>query len=255
MKRVLAAVVTMALAVALLPVMARAADVAGGTWTIQPGRTGERVQLELRWDGEDSDSYNSGFRLEDLGLQRKDLESPAHSVHFVVRRDAGTVDFTGTAGDGVGSGRFTFDPSAAYRDAMAKRGYGVRNLHEQLAAVALDISLSYTDSIAATGIKPSTYENLIAFRALSITPQSIADLRRQFGPLDEQDVITFSALHIDASYIKELASVGYTNLSAHEITELKALHVDAGYIRRVQAHGYKHPTVRQLVELKAMRIL
>jgi hypothetical protein len=255
MKRALAALVTMALAITLLPVVVLAADSTDGTWIIQPARSGEKVQLELRWDGEESDNYNSSFRLEDLGLQRRDLDSPAHSVHFVVRRDAGTIDFNGSAGDGVGSGRFTFSPSSAYRDAMAKRGYDIPNVREQLAALTLDISLSYTDAIAATGVKPSSYGNLIAYRALGITPQSIADLRRQFGSLGEQDVITFSALHIDAGYIKELASVGYTNLSAHEITELRALHVDADYIRRVQAHGYKHPTVRQLVELKAMRIL
>jgi hypothetical protein len=219
-----------------------------------------------------------------VGLQPGDLQGSSHPVRFTMHRDAGSIDFTGTAGDGVGAGQFTFTPSSAYDDAVAKRGFDRPSIREQLAAATLDISLSYIDAIDATGIHPGSYSKLIAFRALGVTSQSIRELRGQFPDMDEENVITFTALHItpqyasemraagvsgvdahtlvtlralhvDPAYIKELASVGYANLSANDLTELKALHVDAAYIRRVQSHGYKHPTVRQLVQLKAMKIL
>jgi hypothetical protein len=275
-----------ALAVALLcaPITGLAENVLSGTWTIQPATTAGHVRLELRSDNERSQHDSSNYTPADLGLSASDISAPSHAAHFTMRRDAGSIDFTGTLGDGVGAGHYTFTPSAAYGDALAKRGYARPSIEEQLAATTLDISISYIDSIAATGVKPSEYGKLIAFRALGVTPQSIRDLRGQFGSLDESDVITFTALHItpqyaaemraagvsgvdqhtlvtlralhvDPAYIQELASVGYTNLTANQLTELKALHVDADYIRRVQAHGYKHPTVQQLVQLKALKII
>jgi hypothetical protein len=275
-----------ALVVAALcaPIAAPAQSVLTGTWTIQPSSTAGHIRLELRSDDEHSSENSSKYTPADLGLQASDISGPSHAAHFAMRRDAGSIDFTGTLGEGVGSGHYTFSPSAAYRDALTKRGYGRPGIEEQLAATTLDISLSYIDAITATGVHPSDYGKLIAFRALGVTPQSIRDLRRQFGTMSDGDIITFTALHItpqyaadmraagvtdmdahdlvslralhvDPTYIKELASVGYSNLSADQLTQLKALHVDADYIRRVQSHGYKHPTVQQLVQLKALKII
>jgi hypothetical protein len=242
---------------ALTPAIGFAQNVITGTWSIQPANTAGRLELELRTNTETGHHSHdtSQFTVHDLGLQPADLEGASHPVHFTLRRDAGSIDFTGTAADDVAAGHFTFTSNPEYGDALAKRGLDRPTGEEQLAAVTLDISLSYIDGITSAGIRPTSYGKVIAFRALGIIPQSIRELRRQFGSLDEEGLITFSALHITPGYIQELASAGYTNLSAHELTELKALNVDGAYIRRVQAHGYKHPTVRQLVELKAMNIL
>jgi hypothetical protein len=287
MKRSRTALFALAFLSALLPVFASAQNAISGTWSIEPASRQGKIELDLRTDDEFGRGHShdsSQYTAQDIGLQPSDLSSPAHPVHFTMRRDAGTIDFTGTAGDGVGAGHFTFTPSAAYGDALAKRGFDRPSAREQLAATTLDISVAYIDAIAATGVRPSSYGNLIAFRALGVTPEGIRDLRRQFGNVDEGNVITFTALHItpqyaaemraagvsdldphtlvslralhvDAAYIKELASAGYSNLTGPELEQLKAMNVDASYIRRVRAHGYKHPTVRQLIELKAMKIL
>lgn len=257
MKHSVPAVLAAALFALVLSTFALAEDLSNGTWTIQPARQGN-IELELRSEGsgdEEHISAGSYSSPQEIGLQPGDLNSPSHSVHFTIRRDAGTLDFTGTVGDGVGAGHYTYAPNAAYADGVAKRGYDRPTARQQLVATTLDISNAYIDGIIATGVRPSSFAKLIAFRALRVTPQGIRDLRQQFGALDEESVITFTALHIDTAYIKELAAAGYTNLSSHEVTELKALHVDGAYIRRVQAHGYKHPTVQQLVELKALKII
>jgi hypothetical protein len=286
MKQARIPIFAMAFIAILWPSLALGQNTITGTWSIQPASTPGRIELELQTeDTSGRHSHDSSqFTPQEIGLQPGDLQSSSHPVHFVIRRDAGVVDFTGTAGDGVGAGHFTFTASDSYAGALAKRGIERPSGSEQLAAVTLDISLDYIDSVTATGIRPSSYGKLIAFRALGVTPEGIRDLRRQFGSMDEEDVITFTALHItpqyaaelraagvsdldphslialramhvDTAYIKELASLGYNNLSAQELQELKALHVDAAFIRRVQAHGYKHPSVQQLVELKAMKIL
>jgi hypothetical protein len=275
------------LAIAVSNTAAVAQNVINGTWAIQPGTSAGQVRLELRYPrpGEsDRFEYQHDSSIESLGLRSSDLTSPSHPVHFVLRRDAGELDFNGTLGDGVGAGHYAFTPSGSYADAMASRGIGRPDVRAQLAATLLDASLSYANSMIAAGLRPSSFDKLIAFRALEITPDSVRSLRQAFGPMNEDDVITFTALHItpeyaaqmraagladldahtlvslkalhvDAAYIHDLASLGYDHLSAHELTELKALHVDAQYIRRVQSHGYKHPSIHQLVELKALHII
>jgi hypothetical protein len=238
--------------------IALAQSVVSGTWTIQPGTSSGEVRLELRYPGpgeSDRFEYRYDVSIESLGLRSSDLAAPSHPVHFVLRRDAGVLDFSGTLGDGVGAGHYTFTPSSSYTDAMASRGIGRPDVHAQLAATLLDASVPYADSMIAAGLRPSSFDKLIAFRALDITADSVRSLRRAFGAMNEDDVVTFTALHITPAYVRELASMGYEHLSAHELTELKALHVDAEYIRRVQSHGYKHPTIQQLVELKALRII
>ena len=269
----------------LAPVFAQ--NVMNGTWSIQPGGNAGEIQLELRYSsarGADRSQNSHDFNVQTLGLRPEDISGPSHPVHFSLSRDAGTIDFTGTAGEGVGAGHYKFAPNRSYPQAIAARGMDRPDLEKQLVAVMLDISLSYADGVIAAGVRPSSFDKLIAFRALRITPESITSLRRAFGAMDEEQLITFSALHItpryaaemraegltgldsqslvtlkalhvDAAYIHDLGSAGYSHLSANELTELKALHVDAQYIRRVESHGYKHPTVQQLVQMKAMKII
>jgi hypothetical protein len=272
-------------AAAVSPTFAQSA--LSGTWTIQPGYDAGDVQLELRYPraSEPGGSQTSHeLSVESLGLRAEDLRGPSHPVHFALRRDAGVLDFTGMLGDGVGAGHYTFSPSVTYPQAISSRGIDAPDVDHQLAAVLLDVSLSYTDSIIALGIRPSSFDKLIAFRALRISPESIRGLRRAFGMLNEEDLITFTALHItpeyasqmralglairdphtlvslkalhiDAAYVHELASLGYDHLSAEDLTQMKAMHIDADYIRRVQSHGYKHPSIEQLVQLKALHII
>jgi len=263
-----------------------AQNVLSGTWTIQPGSSPSQIHLELRYEAGNEHRFNDehDVAIDSVGLRPADLTSPSHPVHFALRRDAGVVDFTGTAGDGVGAGHYTFTPSPSYADAIASRGIERPSVEKQLVATLLDISPAYTDGLIAAGVRPSSFDKLIAFDALRITPQSIKTLRGAFGPLDEQQLITFTALHIepqfasdmraagltdlsaenyvslkalhvDAAYIHELSALGYSGLSAGELTELKALHIDGAYIRRVRSHGYTHATVQQLVQLKALKII
>lgn len=57
-----------------------------------------------------------------------------------------------------------------------------------------------------------------------------------------------------ASYIDQLASVGYTGLSLDDLVELKSLGVTAGYIRDLASVGYAHPTVRELSEARSLGV-
>jgi len=57
-----------------------------------------------------------------------------------------------------------------------------------------------------------------------------------------------------ASYIDELAGVGYTGLSLDDLVELKSLGVTAEYIRSLADVGFSHPSVRELTEARSVGV-
>lgn len=197
-----------------------------GTWTIEPSGAVHSGMVHLRLRLSRNDSDGNDLALASLGLQQRDFDAAPHPASFALTRDAGRIDFSGTLGDGTGSGRFTFSPNPAYAAVMEQHGWSIKGGDYALAAVLLDISRAYADGLLAQGARISSFEHLIALRALGVTSQ----------------------------YAGELAGVGYRSLTDTNLIQLKALGVDAAYVRYLAAHGYRNLSVSQLVRLKALKV-
>jgi hypothetical protein len=173
---------------------------------------------------------------------------------FSVAREAGTFHFTGTLGDDTGSGQFTFTPSEAFVSGLASRGIQTSSDDDILVAASIDLTLAYIDSISAAGYRDIGFEHLIAFRALQVTPASIADLRSIFGQMGTEDVISATALHVTRAYVEELRSMGVGDITPERAVTFKALHIDKGYVAELARMGYAHMPPDQIVSFKAMHI-
>lgn len=240
-----------------------------GTWKME--RSAQHVQLNLQTDR----NQNTVQWDENVSI-----DGPTRPVDFYVRREAGTFHFTGTAGGGSGSGDFTFTPDRAFADGLTSRGLQFDDAAAVMTAASVDLTLAYIDSIHASGYPQLGFNHLVAFRALHVTPSSIADLRSMFGSISAGDVIsttalhgdrayvdelhsmgvdsvtpqravTFKALHITKAYVDELASMGYRGMSPNDIVTFKAMHIDSAYLRHLASHGLKNLTAQQVIELKA----
>lgn len=62
------------------------------------------------------------------------------------------------------------------------------------------------------------------------------------------------SLVADASYLDDLAALGYKNLTVDEVIELKSVGVDRQYIEGLERAGYRNLTPRQLVQLKSIGV-
>jgi hypothetical protein len=65
------------------------------------------------------------------------------------------------------------------------------------------------------------------------------------------DLSGLRAVGVTPEYIRSLASVGYSRLSADGLQELRALNVTAKYIQKLKSRGYSLP-IDKIVEMKAI---
>jgi hypothetical protein len=242
-----------------------------GTWALERSGYSGRWQLQLSSHG----NTNSMQWQETMPIPAR-----PSSTDFTIAREAGTFHFTGTLSSDGGTGQFTFTPSEAFVSGLAARNLQIDNSHEIMSAASVDVTLAYIDSIHAAGYRDLRFGDLLAFRALGVTTQSIAQLRGVFGQMPAGDVIsttalhvtpqyvqelrsmgmgpvtaeravTFKALHIDKSYIAELARLGYAHMDPQDIVSFKAMHIDAAYLEHLRQHGLKNLTPQQVIQMKA----
>ena len=243
------------------PLPTRAAPQISGTWTIERSeKNPSDVYLELRSDddgmhghSENGSDINAGlfggFSIADLGVEGKALA-------FRLAREAGIFDFKGWTSRGQGVGTFVFSPSAAFDEGLRNRGFAALEPRKQLASAMLDLTLAYIDAIRAGGFHDISFEQLITFRALRVTPESVGELRAAFPgeQLDEHEVVELSALHVTPAYLAELRAAGFKDLSPRKAVELKAMKIDRAYVESLARMGYPNLTAQQIVEMRAMKI-
>jgi predicted XRE-type DNA-binding protein len=255
-----------------------------GTWQLTREAQTHHIELHLWLDDGERHSMNwddiGRFSATGLGLRDAQVDGAPARVAFSLHHDAGTFQFSGVLGNGRGTGPFTFTPNQTFVQGMAQRGLALNESRDVLTAAIVDLTLPYVDSIRAAGYSDLSYEKYVAFRAVGVTPQSIAELQSLFGRISSDEIesatamhvtkafveevrtmgigtvtveraITFKALGITKAYVAALARMGYPNLSPDNIVTFKAMHIDEAYINHLAAHGLKHLTAEQLIEMKA----
>jgi hypothetical protein len=190
-------------------------DTLGGDWIATVSdKQPEWLEFMLRL--EPNQQNGTQFKRSDFtGLTDAQVGSDSRvPVTFALQREAGTISFEGTFRREHGAGEFTFVPN---RDFPARlRALGVEftaprwgDETEQLFALTMfDVTSAFIRSMQRTGYRESLemYEQF-----------------RIFG--------------VDTAYVRDMASVGFQNLSAQKLVETRIHGATPEYIRRMRAAG------------------
>jgi hypothetical protein len=254
-----------------------------GTWELKHANTrlakghADGVQLDLRYPSGFS-NWSTSADLTALGIDPRRFRGARAHLTFAIKRDAGTFECRGDAGDGMGQGTFRFQPDSAYAAEYARLGLKL-SLPDQVIAGMANMSLDYTRELASIGIRPMSFQNLISIQMSGVSLDHVRSIHRDFPNAAPFDIVSFTmmmrdrlhdshSLHVffpDATlddvmrmgmagvtpdYIAMLRSADVRWLSASNVTALRSAGVDEAFIKRMIAHGKTGRTIDEVVALK-----
>jgi hypothetical protein len=272
-------VVTLAIALELFGVCAKAQNQLDGEWSLEPTSTAVVVHLTLRCGYSGKTGFNIGVgRL--VGLTPNNLTSGSSAVKFWIIRDAGVLAFDGWIKEGRGSGRFTLTAQTGFVSELKKRGYDEPTFGQLALMTLYDVGLPLIDELQAQGYeRPSlnqlvkmgdegvgleyvrdlgtlgyrvqNVDTLIRMQVDEITPsfiRGLAEVGYQRLPLDE--LIKASDHGVNGTYVEAMAELGYGGLTIQQYIKARDHEVTPSYVKRVRALGYEGLSLEELIRMR-----
>ncbi|MBA2920112.1 hypothetical protein GON01_00220 [Sphingomonas sp. MAH-20] len=190
------------------------------------------------------------------GLTADELKGTGRPVTFVLRRQSGTITFSGRFANGTGQGTLRYVADPAYFARLA--AIGVRNdlsteRANVLALPMLDLRTDYIEALRREGafVDLSDY---IGMRAVGVRPEMVHELKPLIaGPLNAHDMMALAALGVTPAYAREMRGA-YASLSAGDLTAMKALGVTPAYVAEMRAAGARIRTPGDAQSFRALGI-
>lgn len=226
------------------PVAATAAASAEYNLSVEAPWTAERsesdpTKLQINVMERKGSTLGTGVLLADLeGLSAADLDSN-RPVTFRLRREAGTVTFTGRFRDGEGEGTLRYDGDPGYWSRIA--AMGIRNdwserRYQLLALPLLDVRTDYIAALRREG-GMGDLSDYVGMKAVNVRPEMVREVRPLIaGELKAHDLMSFAALGVTADYAREMRTA-FDSLKASDLSSMKALGVNPADIARFKAIG------------------
>jgi hypothetical protein len=173
------------------------------------------------------------------GLTAEELKGTGRPATFVLRRESGTITFSGRFANGTGQGTLHYDADPAFFARLAAKG--VRNdLTDRrtnvLALPMLDVRSDYIEALRREGafVDLSDY---IGMRAVNVRPEMVHELKPLIaGTLRASDMMALAALGVTPAYVREMRTA-YRTLTASDLSSMKALGVKPADIGQFKAIG------------------
>jgi len=180
---------------------------------------GEKIRIEFKGDDDDHHwSSSTDFMLSELSAVPRDKKAD-----FTIKREAGTMLFTGKFEDNEGYGHYKFTADHQFNAFLGEHGI--------------------------TGVEDG---DDFAFFMFNINKQYLAMVEHNgYKGVSKGDLISMGALKVDEAYIHFWKESGYTNLAVNQLVSGKALGITAEYVNEIRKAGYTHVTFDQLQSFKA----
>lgn len=208
-------------------------------WTASIGKT-DPTRLHINILERRGGMLGASVPIAELtGLTAARIEGAGGPVSFVLRREAGTVTFTGRFANGAGQGTLRYVSDPGYRSriaAMGVRNDMVREKSNVLALPLLDVRTDYIAAMRREGAI-ADLSDYVGMRAVGARPEVVHELKPLIaGPLKSSDIMSLAALDVSPDYVREMRTA-FTTLDPRDLTSMKALEVRPADIARFHALG------------------
>jgi hypothetical protein len=97
-------------------------------------------------------------------------------------------------------------------------------------------------------------EQLIAMRAVGVTPEYAARMRALFPGITSRDLVSLRALDVTPESVEELRRAGYRDLQVRQVSSMKAVGVTPSYIEAMNARAGRRLPAEQLISLRGLGV-
>ena len=222
-------------------------------WTIRGATEPGRVQLEISRRTAHS-QWTTGHTV-DLatldGLTAAQLAGDGGPVSFRIVRDAGTLACEGVARRGRGTGQCTFAASAAFAEALDRRGIGRPSATEQFSMALNDIGYAYVDALARLGYATPRASELADAGNHGVTLAYLTGMGAHGYRVGSLPVLIRMRDHgVTPDYVEALAASGVRDIPADGIVRLRDHGVMPGFVVALRANGYRGFGPDDIVQLR-----
>jgi hypothetical protein len=198
---------------------------------------------------------SSTMPLDNLSGLASANSSTSSAVQFELRRDSGTIYYTGSFGGGGGQGDFRFLPNADFAQEMGAMGYKDLSVDHFFMMAVHDVNREFINQIKAFGYNDVTVDQLFSMRIHHVTPDFIQSLKDAgYSNVTVDNLISMRIHGADVEYIREVKSLGYDNLSGDQIISMRIHKVTVPYIKEMRSLGYNDLSAGDLVRLRIHRV-
>ena len=230
------------------PAGASAAQEFTGTWEVHPSDRPGQVQLTIR---RGRSTHGRTLPLAELERLAGTTMSTATTVHFPIRREAGTFTIDGTCRNGACAGTFGFEPSATFAAELTKRGIGRPTLEDQFHLAVADVGAAYLDALSAAGYRTPDVRTLVRAAQHGVDLGYLRDMSAlgyRFGTIDE--LIRLRDHGVDPDYVRGMVANGLPKLSADDLVRARDHGVDPQYVGGLASLGYRNLGLDDLVNAR-----
>lgn len=181
--------------------------------------------IEITFKSDENDNSSSTFQLSEINNLPRDKQG-----EFTLKREAGTMHFTGKFEGDRGMGTYKFSADKDYRTTMSKEGVDLKNDEDFLVFFMINVKVSYVQMLKKNGYNDLDKDQIIPLAALDVNEAYIASIKKAIPDIDLDNLVPFKSLGIDKTFIEEIKNSGYKDVSASNIIALKSQGIDAKYI-------------------------
>jgi beta-lactamase regulating signal transducer with metallopeptidase domain len=255
----------LAMAAVIAPIAAATTGAAQPASSVQVSPTLSQDQTaESRWIANTVDSRT--LRLKLLGRGRSatltldvrqladlapaQLTNTTH-VKFVLKREAGSFSFEGAFLAGVGTGTYTFTPSADFLAELARRKLEKPSDSDLQALAVADVGVSYFEALGAEGYPGATAAQIVRGLDHGVNLNYVREMGQEGYRLDGLEALVVLRDHgVSAQYARELRELELTALPPADLVRSRDHGVSPDYVRGLRGLGYPQLSLDELIRAR-----